>query len=439
MRSKLLELVRPGLAAVLITTGAGAAETSPLTLEEAMRSVEQVNVSVLLGREGVNQAQEAANQTRAGVLPNVSLSAQQRRTSAVSISNNVVTSASPANRFDTNLTGSYDVLNPQQLSALRSARAGVEVSGFDYRSSVQGALTSVAQTYFTHLRDLHRIPLLDDTVSRARQLLDLAVNQLAAGVATQIDVTRAKSELAVAEQARLQQDTVVYQSELELKRLLNRESSAPLQLADFPVRRVAAGEFAASDEQAAYKQRSDWLSAQMALERAKLDVRTAQRERLPDLALAGQYGYTSVDPFDGGRQSGWFAGAVVSVPVFNGLKSGADRRLALSRQRAQEFRLRDLELQISAEIRLALQNAGSRFRQIAVAETGLQLGGEELRLARVRFEQGVADNREVIDAQNTLALASDNYNEAIYQYNLSRVELARARGEVRGILSEKTE
>jgi outer membrane protein TolC len=127
----------------------------------------------------------------------------------------------------------------------------------------------------------------------------------------------------------------------------------------------------------------------------------------------------------------------VDVPVFDGLRSGSDRKLALSRQRSQELLLRDLELQISAEIRLAVQDAGSRFQQIAVAETGQQLGEEELRLARVRFDQGVADNREVIEAQNTLALANDNLNEAIYQYNLSRLELARVRGDTRGILAEK--
>ena len=439
MRSKLPYLALLGLMTALTKTVAGASEAAALTLEDALRSAEQVNTGVLLGREGVAQAQEQANQTRAGVLPNVGLSAQQRRTSAVTIANNTAVAGAAANRFDGNLTGSFDILNPQQLSALRAAHTGVDVAGFDYRTSIQVALTSVAQTYFTHLRDLHRIPLLDDTVSRARQLLALAVNQLSAGVATQIDVTRAKSELAQAEQARLQQDTVVYQRELALKRLLNLETAGTLQLADFTVRRAAAGEYAAADEQAAYRQRADWLSAQKALERAKLDVRTARLERLPDLSLAGQYGYTGTEFDDGGKQTGWFAGAIVSVPVFNGLRTGADRRLALSRQRAQEYRLRDLELQISAEIRLALQDAGSRFRQIAVAETGLQLGQEELRLARVRFEQGVADNREVIDAQNTLALASDNYNEAIYQYNLSRLELARVRGDVRGILAEKTE
>ena len=55
----------------------------------------------------------------------------------------------------------------------------------------------------------------------------------------------------------------------------------------------------------------------------------------------------------------------------------------------------------------------------------------------MRFQQGVADNREVVEAYNRLAIADDNFVEAVYQYNLSRLELARAKGEVRTILAEK--
>ena len=62
---------------------------------------------------------------------------------------------------------------------------------------------------------------------------------------------------------------------------------------------------------------------------------------------------------------------------------------------------------------------------------------EQLRLARARYHEGVADNREVVEAQNQLAIAADNVVDATYQYNLSRVELARARGDVRNILLEK--
>ena len=127
----------------------------------------------------------------------------------------------------------------------------------------------------------------------------------------------------------------------------------------------------------------------------------------------------------------------MSVPVFDGLRNGANRRIALSRQRAQAARVHNLELQITSELRLALQDAGSRNAQITVAGKNLQLAQEELRLAQQRYRQGVADNREVVEAQNRLAIADDNFVEAVYQYNLSRVELARTRGDVRSVLSEK--
>jgi outer membrane protein TolC len=99
--------------------------------------------------------------------------------------------------------------------------------------------------------------------------------------------------------------------------------------------------------------------------------------------------------------------------------------------------LRNLRLQIGAELRLASQDARSRNAQVAVAERSLRLAQDELSLAQRRFEQGVADNREIIDAQNSLAVASDNVVEAYYQYNLSRVTLARISGDVRLVLNEQ--
>jgi outer membrane protein TolC len=279
--------------------------------------------------------------------------------------------------------------------------------------------------------------VLDANITRARVLLDLARNQLAAGVATQIDVTRAEAQLAQAEQARLQQLTVDYQSELLLKRLLDIDPARELKLADFKVQRVDAMATAVGDEQSAFERRADYLRQQKALEQSRLDVRTAAFERLPSLALSGQYGYAAANFDDSGKKEQWFAGATVSLPIFDGLRAGADRRVALSRQRSQEARLHNLELQISAELRLARQDASSRNAQIAVAEKNLALAEQQLRLAQQRYQQGVADNREVVEAQNQLAIAADNVVEATYQYNLSRVELARARGDVRSVLSEK--
>jgi outer membrane protein TolC len=198
-----------------------------------------------------------------------------------------------------------------------------------------------------------------------------------------------------------------------------------------------AAKLAVGAEPTSFEQRADWLRAQKAVEQARLDVRTARFERLPALALSGEYGEAAANYDDSEKKQAWFLGATISVPIFDGLRAGADRRAALSRQRGQELRLHNLELQISSELLLARQDANSRNAQISVAETNLNLAKEQLALAQERYRQGVADNREVVEAQTALAVADDNYVEAAYQYNLSRLELARARGDVRSVLSEK--
>lgn len=424
---------------ILAGSSSAADPAGALTLQDALATVERVNVSVLLSRESAAQAVEAIGQQRAGILPVLDASLLQRRSQGVSIATVVVASGRPASRFDALVSGSYALLNPQRLSALKGVKAGAEVAQANYQVAVQSVLADVATTYFTHLRNLRRLDVLDANIARARALLELASNQLKAGVATQIDVTRAEAQLAIAEQARLQQVTALYQSELFIKRLLDLDMARELKLADFQMRRADSGLYSFSDQKTAFEKRAEYLAAQKSLEQVRIDVRTATFERLPSLALTGNYGFASAQWDDNSKQEQWSAGLGLSVPVFDGLRVGANRRIALSRQRAQETRLHSLELQITAELRLALHNVSSRNAQVTVAEKSLSLAQEELRLAQTRYQQGVADNREIVEAQNRLAVASDNFVEAVYQYNLSRVELARAKGDVRTVLAEKVE
>ncbi len=435
MRIAPLRLV---LSSLILSSAALAAESgATLTLEQALAAVERVNLTVLLSRESTNQAAEAVTQQRAGVMPIFDASIQQRRSQGVSIATVVVASGRPASRFDALLTGSYALFNAQRYSTLRSVKAALDVSQANYQFTVQNVMADVADAYFAHLRNLRRLDVLDSNIARARALPELARNQLTAGVATQIDVTRAESQVAIAEQARLQQVTTVQRSELFLKRLLDVEVRREMRLADFQVRRADTTLLAFADEKTAFEKRADLIAQQRAVDQAKIDVRSATFERLPALNVTGNVGLASAKFDDSDKQEQWALGIGLSMPIFDGFRTGANRRVALSRQRAQEARLHNLEMQISTELRIALQDAGSRNAQIAVAEKSLRLAQEELRLAQQRYQQGVADNREVVEAQNRLAIADDNLVEAVYQYNLSRVELARAKGDVRAMLAEQ--
>ncbi|MBM3865013.1 MAG: TolC family protein [Verrucomicrobia bacterium] len=413
------------------------AESGALTLEDALTAVERVSLTVLLSRESAVQALEVAHLQRAANLPNLSASLQQRRSQGVSIATVVVTSGRPANRFDALLTGSYALYNPSLRVLAEASRTGAEVARANLAAALQAVLADVAGGYFLNLRNLRRREALDANIARAQALLGLARSQFAAGVATQIDVTRAEAQLALSEQARLQHDTAVLQSQLLLQRILDLPLGQPLQLVGFEVRRTSGTLQALGAEGTAFERRAEHLAARLAVDQSRLNLRATERERWPAVTLSGNYGVASPRFDDEGKQDQWAFGVGVAMPVFDGFRLSASRRSAQSRLRSQEARLHHLELQISAELRLAAQDAASRHAQVSVAEKGLGLSREELRLAQQRYQQGVADNREVVEAQNRLAQAEDNLVEAVHQYNLSRVEFARARGDVRTILAER--
>lgn len=434
---RIASLLRFGVAGLIGGMAVRAAETpATLTLEQALNTVERVNLTVLLSRETAAQAFQTVAQQRGALFPVINANVQQRRNQQVSIGTVVTQSGRPTSRFDALLTGNVGLFDAELWSAFKGARIGAQVAQANYHSVVQSVLADVAENYFAHLRNSRRLAVLDANIARANSLFTLARNQLNAGVATQIDVTRAEAQVAQAEQARLQQLTALVASELFLKRLLDINLMEQLQLENFQVRRVEAGLFAFSEQKTAFEKRADLLAAQKALEQAKVNVRTTTYQRLPSLGLTGNVGLASQRFDDSDKQEQWAVTIGVGMPVFD-LRTGADRRIALSRLRQQEARVHALELQISSELRLAVQDAGSRNAQIAVAEKNLNLAREELRLAQQRYQQGVADNREVVEAQNRLAIAEDNVVEAEYQYNLSRVELARAKGDVRAVLAEK--
>jgi outer membrane protein len=416
-----------------------------LTMAETLKRVEAENLNVLLGKEFVQQAIEAANRERSGLLPKVDIDIRQTR-AIVRLqqfgigggsTGGEILSLEPINNFSAKIIGSFKVIDPKARAVYEAARRGISVSEYEYDLAVQEVLSAAARTYYTHMRNKARMTLVDSNIERALVLLGLARTQVEAGVATQIDLTRSMAQLATEQQDRLQQETVVVESGLVLKQILNIDPRAEIDLVSFRLDETASSIPAAGSAEEAYATRKEHKRATEQLEQNKLKKRALRWQRFPTVDIFGEYGYGSSEAFDSDSEEAWLIGVSLNVPIFDGFQIESNKRLADSRIRAQEHVIRELENQIESELVFAVQDARSRLAQISVAEENRNLADEELHLARIRFEQGVADNREVIDAQNSVARQNDNLVQAIYLYNLARLDLARVRGEVRMILSER--
>ena len=120
----------------------------------------------------------------------------------------------------------------------------------------------------------------------------------------------------------------------------------------------------------------------------------------------------------------------LSVPIFDGGQRESRISENRSRVRQEAIRMKDVSDQVTLEVRNALLTLESSRQQVSVAQKGVELASKELSFARDRFAAGLTTNIEVTNAQTSVARARDNLIEALFRFNASRINLARAKGEI---------
>src|SRR5919202_1443841 len=199
----------------------GAARTTQgpasLGLEQAIQLAIENNLTTLLARERQREAEGLKDESRAGLLPNVSGTAYQ-----ASVTQNLAALA----RL---------VQSVFSLSAIRNyqaGKAGVRVAALQEGLAREQVVTFTALTYLEALRSGREVEAARADVELAETLLKLAEDQHAAGVATGVDVTRAETRLAQ-ERVRLSQaQTASEQAVLNLQRVVGLQLGAALTLTD---------------------------------------------------------------------------------------------------------------------------------------------------------------------------------------------------------------
>jgi outer membrane protein TolC len=118
----------------------------------------------------------------------------------------------------------------------------------------------------------------------------------------------------------------------------------------------------------------------------------------------------------------------IRFPIFRFGRIRADIGQAdavLAQRRAEH---QDLRGRAEQEVRNAVLDISTASQQVGVADSNRKLAAETLEQARDRFRAGVADTIEVVQAQESVAAAEQDYITALYMFNLAQVSLARAVG-----------
>jgi outer membrane protein TolC len=178
--------------------------------------------------------------------------------------------------------------------------------------------------------------------------------------------------------------------------------------------------------QNALQRRRDYLAAETLVRAAESSKRAAYGEALPGLTLAGDFGTIGTSAFS--NHSTYDAAIGVRIPIFQGGRVRSDVEQADAVLRQREAQLADLRGRIEFEVRNAFLDVQAAAQQVEVATQTVKLADETLRQARDRFAAGVANNIEVIEAQQAVAAAHENFISTLNAHNIAKLLLARAAG-----------
>ena len=310
----------------------------------------------------------------------------------------------------------------------QAARSNVEAARANSLTTREQVILLVVSQYIGALRDVADVEASKSRVELAQALYDQAADLQKEGVGTGIDTLRANVELQNEKQRLIEAENNRDASLFGLSKLLNLDPRQKIELADsLSFFETPQPEVEASIDQA-LEGRPEWKAIEAQEKAFKYEKQSAQYSRLPSLRFDGDWEYLGTSTNNGIPTYQYQAS--FNFPLFTSGRIKAEVvRADLEVQRIEQLK-DDLRNQIGLDVKTSLLNLQSARNEVQVANLGVQLAKEEVGQAQDRFKAGVANNIEVISAQDSLSRANDNQIAALYRFNQARADFARAVGQM---------
>jgi len=428
--------VQPGFAGS-VAQGTATATPIPLTLGEAISRGLKANLGVLTSEQSGIEARAQRRQALSQLLPTVTGTVSENvlqsnldtfgfnfpnvPNSPFHVPKIIGPFAYSEAQANVSVTGS--VSSWRNLRSANQRQQAAQLSVKDARDLV---VQAVGNAYLSIIASAARIQSTEAQVNTAQVLFGRASDQKKAGTAPGIDVLRAQVELKRQQQLLVVQKNQFQKDKLTLGRVIGLPVGQDFTVAD-PTPSIPLQAMSIADAlQKAYANRADYQAAQTVVNAAEESVKAAKAQWLPTLGVSGFYG-------DAGKTFGnshgvfAFAGSL-NFNIFDGGRIRSEVQQQESELTNRKNELADIRGRIDYEVRNALLDLQASNEQVDVARSSVDLAKQELTQAQDRFSSGVADNLEVVQAQQSVADADETLISALYQNNLAKVELARALG-----------
>lgn len=409
-----------------------------LTLREAIERGLEFNLGSVNVAQLVTQARSQRTIARSALLPNlignltatreeINLAAQGLGSVPLPISGvSFPTIVGPFGFYDFRARVSQSILDLTAWNSYRAAKDSVRASELSAQDTRELVVLAVAGTYLQTVTSKARVDSARSQLDTANALLRQASHRRAVGVVAQLDVNRAQVQVLMNQQRVTSLQNDWSKQKITLARLIGLPPTDQYQLVDDvpfsppPVVRLDDALRQALDS------RADVRAATAQVQAADRALAAARAERWPSISLNADYGRIGKTPAD--ARGTFTVVAAARVPIWEGGRTEGHVEAAEAAVAQRRAELDDLTQQVQADVRKAYLDMEAAARQVTVAERNLEVTRQNLDLTSQRFQAGVTDNVELVQAQEALAVADLDRINSLFAYSIAKLNLLRALG-----------
>jgi outer membrane protein len=339
------------------------------------------------------------------------------------------------------VTVSQMIFDGSFFIGLRAAKTLTQLTDFDLVKAENDVVENVKKAYFGVLVNQERIRLAESNLSRIDSLLKETKALNEAGFAERIEVSRIQVQRNNA-YTQVERSRTAWEISKELLKIqmgmpLTVEIQVTETLQELNPREDLIQLLAEEGES---RVELDQLNTQIQLQNYELKNNTSQY--LPTIDFNGNMRRSGAgNEFNTVfNKANWFGssllGVSVQIPIFDGLAKSAriqKNRYAIYQMENQRLYLKD---NFTNEIYSAKASLKNDLNILDVQRENLDLAQEVFNIAKIKYQEGVGSNLEVIDADGALTEAEINYLAALYDGLISKVNLEKALGLLKADLED---
>jgi outer membrane protein TolC len=408
----------------------------PLSLQDAINLGLKHNLGLLLSHADTGAARGERWQELSALLPHVTaapyVAESKVNLAQVGLGNaaanvfHISPAVGPFSYFDARASVTQTLFDWKSISSARAASASVKSADYMALDANDLVVLAVGYAYFQAVADEARIATDEAQVQTAQTLFDQATDQVNAGTAADIDALRTKVELQTRQQQLIEAKNDLAIQKITVARVIGLAPSQDFDLTDKSLYSPPENMTVDDVLSRAYAARSDYRAAAADVRAAELSRKAAVAGYFPSLSFGADYGTGGAHPSDATRV--YDVRGTLSIPIFTGNRVHGDIQQADAQLEQARDRLDNLRAQIEADVRTALLNLQSSAEQVNVARSNIDLADQTLTQSRDRFSAGVTDTVEVVQSQQAVAGAHEQYISSLYKYNFAKISLIRALG-----------